>query len=490
MQFSFNQSALLPMSAAAFFLAACLLTTLVFFFITKRWKHSRKKIMGVWGLAWLLSAVLLFAGGAFGRFVEVQAVDTKTYTRRQLTQDLRQLERYITKQNPLFFADRGALDRHFAAAYDRIEDDMTELDFYRLVNPIVVAAGCGHTNLSVSEALEINRADTARFFPLKVTLIGDTLYVMEDDADNNIRTGNEVISINGKTSGEIVRTLSDNISGDSTNQAKPRYIIARHFNSRFYDFVDDSDSFTVVLADRDGAEKEAVLEAEYRSEFNTSAWALHFSDVRNGHLYKSAVYDEYAVLTVHFFMEEADNAFAPFLDDFFAELKNRDIGKLIIDMRGNFGGSPEMSRTLLSHLITGETEYFASGLPLMYNLMGYQKPIAPSDVTYDGNTVILTDGACFSTTGHFCAFAKYHNLATLVGSETGGTYVCTDSSKDTALNHTRLRLHYSTQVYQVAVEGFSPDEGVMPDIYVTPSIDDILNDEDVQMQRALAELGL
>ena len=38
----------------------------------------------------------------------------------------------------------------FKDTYNSINKEMTELEFYRLMNPIIVKVNCGHTNLSLS----------------------------------------------------------------------------------------------------------------------------------------------------------------------------------------------------------------------------------------------------------------------------------------------------------------------------------------------------
>lgn len=491
MIFSMNKSNFMSIDTAVLFALLCLLITIVLFIVsTKIFKDKTKRIMRIWSLGWFIVTIILFSCGVFGRFVDVDTINSKEYTKKELTQDLQQLEKYIMKDNPLYFTDKEKVRKLFSSAYGKIEDDMTELEFYRLINPIVAAVGCGHTNLSISEALVKNREETSKFFPLKITLVGNQLYVLEDDISNSISAGDEIKSINGKTSDEIIKILIENISGDSNNEAKPRYIISKNFNSKFYDFVDNSDKFHVVLIDKKGISRTVDLQAKFVEEYNTSAWKLHFTSFQDGNYYENKIYKDYAVLTINVFMQEKDNKFDTFLDQFFLKLNNQNISKLIIDVRGNYGGNPNMSQALLSHLITEKIDYFNSDLPFLYNLMGYQKPVSPSDTTFVGNIVVLTNGACFSTTGHFCALMKYHNLATLVGSETGGTYICTDSSKDTVLNHTRIRLHYSTLTYNVSVEGISEYKGIEPNINVSPTIEDILNNKDVQMELGLQALGL
>ncbi len=80
-------------------------------------------------------------------------------------------------------------------------------------------------NLYISEALENNREEKAKFFPLKVTLLNDELFVLEDDQESGIKAGNRIKSINGLSSKKIIEKLIENISGDGDGaEAKQRYI--------------------------------------------------------------------------------------------------------------------------------------------------------------------------------------------------------------------------------------------------------------------------
>ncbi len=184
-------------------------------------------------------------------------------------------------------------------------------------------------------------------------------------------------------------------------------------------------------------------------------------------------------------MPEKEKDFASFLDKFFLELKEKDINKLIIDLRGNYGGSQQMAKQLLSYLTSSKIEYFTGEMPFLQTILGFAKPVTPASNVFKGQLVVLTDGSNFSTTGHFCALVKFHNLGTLLGEETEGTYICTDSSKDTVLNHTRMRLHYSTLVYEVEVTGLSANKGIKPDIEVIPTIENILKNQDIQIRSGM-----
>jgi len=494
MIFSVNQSGILPVntiiSSALIFIFFSLILLLLFFVFRRNLKGERIKIFSVWTVLGLLSAVILFNTGFFGSYIDVEAADKKNFSREELVQDLKQLESTILDENPLFFADREKLKIDFKKTYDLIDGEMTELEFYRLINPLIVDINCGHTNLYISEALEKNREEGTGFFPLKVTLINDQLFVLEDDNKSGIKAGSKIKSINGLSSKKIIEKLIENISGDGDGEAKQRYIISKYFNSRFYDFVDNSEEFKIVYLKQDGNEITANLKAEQNNSYNLNSWSLHFADYSDGNYYDKEISNDYALLDLNVFMQEKEEKFDSFLEGFFQQLKEKEISNLIIDLRGNFGGNPFMSKTLLSYLVSEETEYFTEDLPFLQRLLGFTAPIEAAENNFDGKVILITDGANFSTAAHFTSFFKYNKLGTIVGSETGGSYICTDSSKDMVLKNTRMRLHYSTLAYELAVEGLPKNTGIKADIVVKKGINDILNNRDPQLESALKILEI
>jgi len=493
MIFTVNQASILPVNtiilSAVFFIFCSLILLFSFIALRRKLKGQRIKIFGVWTVFSLLAALLLYYTGFFGTYIDVQAAQDKNYSREELVQDLKQIERTIMDENPLIFTDREKLKADFAQRYNLIEDGMTELEFYRLINPLIADINCGHTNLYISEALEKNREKKAKFFPLQVTLINDELFALENDPESGIKTGDKIKTINGLNSKKIIEKLIENISGDGDGEAKQRYIISNYFNSRFYDFVDNSEEFKVEYLKQDGNKATANLKAEQNNSYNLTSWSLHFAGYRDGNYYDNQIFNDYALLDLNVFMQEKEEKFDDFLEDFFLELKEKEIPNLVIDLRGNFGANPFMSKTLLSYLVSKETDYFTDDLPLLQRLLGFTDPIEAAENNFEGEIVLLTDGANFSTAAHFAAFFKYNKLGTIVGSETGGSYVCTDSSKDLVLSNTRMRLHYSTLAYELAIEGMPKRKGIQPDITVREDINDILNKKDPQLEQALEILA-
>ena len=493
MIFSMNKSSFLPIDKVilfpVIFILLSVILLLLFFVLKNKLQGKRIKILGGWVFVWLLVGFILFNTGYFGRFINVESANSIQHSKEELIHDLQQIENSIMKENPFFFADKNEIQKRFNLTYDKIEDEMTELEFYRLINPVIIDINCGHTNLSISKSLQQNREENARFFPLKVTLVNDELFFLED-YNNEIKAGYKITSINGESSKQIIEKLIENISGDGIGETKQRYIISKYFSSRFYDFVDNSDIFTVEYINIDGDIDKVILDAKFNNRSNLNAWGIHSAPYKGGNYYDKIIYDNYAVLDLNVFMKEKENNFNDFLNEFFLDLKERKISKLIIDLRGNFGGSPKMSKKLLSYLINIETKYFSDDLPFLQRLLGFTDPIIPDENNFKGESVIITDGSNFSTAAHFISMVKYHKLGTLLGTKTGGSYVCTDSSKDIVLDNTRMRLHYSTLVYELEVEGLPKNTGIGPDIYVSQDINNLLSGKDLQMEQAFQVLKI
>jgi C-terminal processing protease CtpA/Prc len=167
--------------------------------------------------------------------------------------------------------------------------------------------------------------------------------------------------------------------------------------------------------------------------------------------YSYSINGKNATLTIRLFFE-GNKKFDSFLEEFFQKAKDEDIENLTIDVRGNFGGSPQMSKELLSYLVCKETTYFTENtkLPLLYKLQGLNEKILPKENNFAGSKTLIIDAGCFSTCGHFAAIFKTNDLGNVIGEPTGGGAVCTDGAKDIILRNTGIRLHCSQTLYEVA----------------------------------------
>jgi hypothetical protein len=157
------------------------------------------------------------------------------------------------------------------------------------------------------------------------------------------------------------------------------------------------------------------------------------------------------------------------------------IAHLVIDIRGNGGGDPDMSVALISHLARRPFVYFKKGVS--YGNLFVET--APHAVHFGGTVHVLIDGGCFSTSGHFCSIVRHHELAVFIGETGGGTFRCHDNSTEIVLGHTDLRLRVARTTFEAAVPDHDVSAGFPPDHRIIPTINDILSGNDPQMDFAI-----
>jgi hypothetical protein len=444
---------------------ALLIFIAVFFFCFFIFKHKKMKkyMLLAWTTIFIISSAVFGLNGYGIKYYNIQTAASKTYSQKELLADFNVLKETICKHNPLAFADRAEVTAMFETAEKYVVDGMTEEEFYKLVNPLVVATKCGHTNLSVSKALIEYRRNRAMFFPVSVRIQDGKIVAGDSNQKFGIQAGDILLNINGNSSGEIITCMNKNISHDGDNVAAAQYIAGNHFGYEYYEFVEKPEKFEISLLNADGEQYTVTVDGEYQDKQNTAAWQLHIEEYAGVEYYNYDIVGKNATLTVRAFFE-GNEKFNSFLDRFFEKAKNEDIEKLTIDVRGNFGGSPQMSIELLSYLVDKETPYFTEDtkLPMLYKIRGLNKKILPKKNSFVGSKTLIIDSGCFSTCGHFAAVFKANDLGYVLGEPTGGGAVCTDGATDIVLRNTGIRLHCSQKMYGV-VANESMRNTVKPD---------------------------
>lgn len=372
-------------------------------------------------------------------------------------------------------ADLGAL---FDSAYASLRDGMNEAEFYRVVAPLVVRFHCGHTQLRHSSAFYNALAAGGRVLPLGIYLDNGRAFVDADyGSGSGIRLGSEVLAIDNEPMAGIVARMTAGISADARNESLKVLRLNREFYLHYLFWHGDAPSFALQLKNpADGAESLLQVAARPYAQVSQAA-AARFpwtSDLR------ITSEDGLAVLTVPTFVAGQNPNYRAFFTEAFRGLNEGGVERLIIDIRGNGGGDPDVSAALIAHLVDRPFIYFKKGI-------GYPHLFAATDpdpVHFPGRVVVLIDGGCFSTSGHFCALVRHLGLATLVGETGGGTFRCHDNSFETVLANTGLRLRVARTTFEAAVPDQDVSPGFRPDVRVYPGINDVLAGRDVQMEAA------
>ncbi len=428
----------------------------------------------------------VFAWAALTR--AIAAASYPTFSLPDLQADFDQLQTILNAQHPRLYTDRAALDHAFVTQRAALRAGMSELEFLRVLSPLVAALNCGHSAIDLSAAPQSASAGQRRLLPLSITLIEGKLFVDRAPSELAQLVGAEILAINGLSAAEVISQLYANTPADGANLTLKQHRLSggTRFSSAYHAYVDATERFNLIYhAAPDRANGSVVLDGRLAGELG--ALQEPGRELVDG-IGWSQFGDDYALLriaTFNFYDAAGHSRFNAFIDQFFNTVAARQSPHVILDLRGNGGGDPYCGAYLMSHLLHDAQPYFAATTPYYPDLRLPQPPAANA---FRGPATVLIDGGCFSTTGHVVSLLRYHQRGAFIGEETGGSFVCTAATQDVALTHTQLRLRYATLAFATAASGLAPGRGIFPDQTVVPTIEDRIATRDVALEFALSQL--
>jgi hypothetical protein len=407
----------------------------------------------------------------------------------------------------------------FENCYDSLANgiphEVSISEFYKRVCALLSLIKDGHTQVDKFPVLKL--LDNRMVFPFGVYIIDDNLFIGKTlIKDRDSFQGKEVLSINGRSSKDLISQIRKYISIEGLNISALNHEL--NFFPFYYSLIDTSETFQLNYKNDNGVIGDTIL---YGLNINT-----YRAGTRKIVPPISAEFraDRIAILTVNTFSMDDFNYkkidYKKYIKHFFKQLERINFEKLIIDVRGNGGGSAEIANYLFSYLSHEPYNYFESigkkkfdsqkwkNLDLhpeflnnvdtfhtvlrngLYyeidtdgkNYWWFEKQ-KPQNKPFNGEVIVLADGGSFSTTGHFVALFREHNIGKIYGECTHGSYYSNDGSHTFRLPNTGIRVSIPTAQFKISVKEFKYDpKGICPDVEVNKTHDDIKTGFDSSLQ--------
>jgi hypothetical protein len=396
---------------------------------------------------------------------------------------------------------------------------MSDMEFYRLLCPVIEAIKCGHTRISISNQTNdyLNKQNIC--FPFQLRFISGKAYVLKNLQENTIQPGSEILSINKRPIPAIVSGIFKMQNSDGGIITAKFKKLDEQFHELYCQFIEQSQSFTVqYIPYRANKPKEIIVTGISNNDW----WnKINSNNSPAKKLLNLKVIDNpgIAVLDIRKFVSqeinEAYGSFQQFMDSAFKVIKEKNLQNLIIDLRGNGGGN--ISDELVPYVINHPVQYYKiidapktrysfleqtdKGLFFnevnvnlwnkyrngngRYDLLGNRNEyIIPSPLVYNGNLYILIDGNSFSATSDLASILHDQKRATFFGEETGGSYLGSSSGDfiDLTMPHTQIKVTIPIRNYIINVSSISKiRRGVIPDYEISNTIKNILDGNDAEM---------
>lgn len=432
----------------------------------------------------------------------------------------------------------ASIEREFAALNAQLSKPLTEGAYFVLVSQLLNKLNCGHTYTNPynqDSKLKERLLGQRNYLPFYFDIIDGRMIITANASSKDISAGSEILKINGVEAKEIIEKLLTVTKADGTsthehrinsialtrNEAESYALFDIYFplffpvKDEIYDieakgFTSGKTASFSVLAMTKAERTEAIAKRYGPTPTYDDGWKFEIRDGGLGYL-KIDNSITWRLKTIKF--EE-------FLAQAFAELRAKDVKKLIIDLRGNGGGSMDPGFYLSRYLARKKLPPYAAGVRLVRNVAAqpellkfistysdelidalkvgvpaksYRKfdknyfqivgreeypAVEPFADNFLGEAYIIADSSNASATFQFLNYAQQNKLATIVGQPTGGSKQGINGGNYYFLKLPNSLVEIDIPVYYQAPSAKAKDEPVIPDVVVKRQPEDIGNKTD------------
>jgi Peptidase family S41 len=444
----------------------------------------------------------------------------KVYSLNQIRKDFEIFQKALEEAHPGLYShvSKEKVTAKFSEASKSLNHDMTELEFRKIIANTISYIKDGHTNAAPSDNLMHLLMTSAKMLPLKVHYLNNKLYTLYS-LNNIIQKGSEILAINKKPAKDIINIIFSYLSSDGDMQTGKERSISEWFSSYYYSFIEQPENFYIEYAEPDNTKRKNVF-ISATSENKDSIFSTPYSSVADYSF--EFINDTVPLLTIRTFGKQEGHDYSKFLDSSFEIIKNKKGGNLIIDLRGNGGGDDVYGSLLYSYIANQDFPYLKELITVTDSITFLQytnldssfnqyvkervdkvnphlfkvknkyhpnlSPQKPQKNSFSGNVYILINGGSFSTTRDFCSIVHTNKRGKFVGEETGGNYSgnCSEVFLPLTLPNTKIKVYIPlVKCINAVSDNASKTRGIRPDYPFTPSIQDVINNNDSMLQYTL-----
>jgi len=494
--------------------------------------------MKLFSFAFFLSILLLSCG------VNRSSFDPdKKYSPKQLEKDYSIFQNVLEESHPglYWYTPKDSMDHYFEWGQQQLKDSLTEPQFRRVLSYVLAKIDCGHTTVRSSKKYSkyLDTLRTGKIFPLSLKLWGadnssenDTVVVAAslNRNDNILKRGTVIQAIDNKSLKKITDTLFKFISSDGYNLTHKFQALSNRgsFGSLYTSIYGMRDKYLIDYLDSTGKKhsttipvydpaKDTVNREVIRRFIRPTKKERKKLNLRAIRSLRIDTASRTAFIDLNSFGR--NYGLKRFFHRSFHSLKKQQVEYLIIDVRGNGGGSVTNS-TILSKYLTNEKFKIADSLYAINRHSSYKNYIKQyfldrlfmlfftrkkSDGHYhfayferhyfkpkkknhfDGRTYVLTGGNSFSATTLFAnAVIKQQNIL-VVGEETGGGSYGNTAWLIPDVKLPETKLQFRLPLFRLVMNKNNPKtgRGIQPEVEVAPTVETIRRNADFKLDKVI-----
>ena len=452
--------------------------------------------------------LLLLIAGKLSAQVDTTYNPAKTYTQTQLLDDLTFLKNVLIEAHASLYRyqSKAGLDSAFLKATAQLNKPMTEVGFWKVLQPVIAGIRSGHTALFYSQSYVAwqNKYPVDYLTP-NLAFQDNQLFLHVKSKDTLKRHFVQVKSIDGLPADQIIHTLKEYVSGEGTsNQWTDYQLQGIQFSSLYGKVFGYKPVYDLQVIDTLNNSKTLHIKATHAKHTMGGDEIKQQLENQKDELNKVVSVDYpagmpfTAVLKIKGFTYF--NYYLSFHEQFFKRIQDDKIKNLVIDTRGNTGGLAVIGGDLMRYLVKNQfTEIEATQVPVNkitfndyllhnagndlpqkttdkvqpYDYSWWQRPklYPAAEYHFDKKIYLLIDKGTFSAGSIFAASLKNQCKVTVIGEETGGAEAGSDGGFSTIkLPNSGMLLHLPRFWESTTASDHHSKHGLIPDIVVKNDI--------------------
>ncbi len=453
----------------------------------------------------------------------------------QLQKDYSLFQDILEESHPglYWYTPKDSMDFYFDKGRNMLSDSLTEPRFRNVLSYVLAKINCGHTVARSSKAYEnANDSMRRRQFPLGLKIWKDTAVVTQNlnRKDSFITRGSLLTAIDGRPVQSIVDSLFQYLSADGNNLTHKYQSLSNRgvFSNLYLSVFGYKPSFHVEFIDTLGRRGNSRIFI-YKPPADTSNKKKQAQKtaritkrerrklVRNN-LRSLSIDSALSTAFINLNTFTNNGKLRRFFRSSFKKIEIENLQNVVLDLRGNGGGSVTNSNLLTKYIIKKpfriadslyaiklNSEYGRYQQHRIFNWLfmvfmtrkgsdgahhfrfyerKYFKP--RNNNHFDGQVYILSGGNTFSASTLFIKSVKDQDNVIVVGEETGGGAYGNNAwlIPDVTLPLTKLR--FRLPLFRLVIDkNEKKGNGVMPDLESLPTVEAIRRQADFKKEKTI-----